>query len=80
MPSTLPTYVRTQNHASTHLCPTFHTLHICRHSTLIRVAEPRWYAPLFYIRMRRSYAVNIADLHSHVLQVKEWRYETTQII
>jgi len=27
-----------QNHPSTHLCPTFHTLRVCRHSTLIGVA------------------------------------------
>jgi len=39
-----------QKHPSTHLCPTFHTLRVCRHSTLIRVAEPRWYAQLSHIR------------------------------
>jgi len=57
-----------QKHPSTHLCPTFHTLRVCRHSTLIRVAEPRWYAPLSHIRTRCSYAVSIADLRSNALQ------------
>jgi len=33
-----------------------------------RVAEHRWYPLLSYIRTRCSYAVNIVDLHSHVLQ------------
>jgi len=33
-----------------------------------RVAEHRWYPLLSYIRTRYSYAVNIVDLRSHVLQ------------
>jgi len=33
-----------------------------------RVAEHCWYPLLSYIRMRCSYAVNIVDLRSHVLQ------------
>jgi len=34
----------------------------------VRVAEPRRYAPLSYIRMHCSSAVNIADLYSYALQ------------
>jgi len=35
---------------------------------LVRVAEPRWYSPLSYIRTRCSSAINIADLRSYALQ------------
>jgi len=39
-----------------------------RRPPFVRVAEPHWYAPLSYIRTRCSYAVDIADLCSYVLQ------------
>jgi len=39
-----------------------------RRAGFARVAEHRWYPLLSYIRTHCSYAVNILDLHSHVLQ------------
>jgi len=38
-----------------------------RRSVFVRVAKPRWYALLSYIRTRCSYAVNTADLRSYAL-------------
>jgi len=40
-----------------------------RRPPFVRVAEPRWYAPLSYIRKRYSTAVYIADLLSYALHV-----------
>ena len=39
-----------------------------RRAAFVRTAEPRWYAPLFYIRTRCSSTVNLVHLHSHTLQ------------
>jgi len=58
------------------VCRHCHWLHsymllVCRQHhrpAFVRVAKPRWYALLSYIRLRCSYAVNTADLHSYALQ------------
>ena len=52
-------------------CPTFvpaARLPSTSRPRLVRVAEPRWYSPLSYIRTHCSSAVNIAELHSYALQ------------
>jgi len=54
-------------------CRSLHSymLLVCRQHrqpAFVRVAKPRWYALLSYIRTRCSYAVNTADLCSYALQ------------
>jgi len=87
LPSTSSTCVRTR--CKTSLLPTavlhWYVLLVChqdRRPTFVRVAEPRWYTPLSYIRTRCtstaitagyirtccSSAVYIVDLHSYSLQ------------
>jgi len=72
-PSTSLTYVRTWCRTSLEFTTVLHsyTLLVChqhRRPPFVRIAEPRWYAPLSYIRTRCSSAVYIADLRSYVLQ------------
>jgi len=72
-PSTSLTYIRTQCRTSLEFTTVLHlyALLVCRQHRrppFVRVGEPRWYAPLSYIRMRCSSAVYIADLRSYALQ------------
>jgi len=73
LPSTSLTYVRTRFRTWLEFTTVLHsyTLLVCcqhRRPPFVRVAEPRWYAPLSYIRTRCSSAVYIADLRLYALQ------------
>jgi len=73
LPSTSPTAVRTRCRTSSVCTAVLHsyTLLVCRQHRrppFVCVAEPRWYAPLSYIRTRCSSAIDITDLRSYVLQ------------
>jgi len=73
LPSTSLTYVCTRGRTSLEFTTVLHwyALLICRQNRqppFVRIAEPRWYSPLSYIRTHCSSAVNIADLRSYALQ------------
>jgi len=73
LPSTSRTYVCTRGRTSLEFTAVLHwyALLVCRKNRrppFVRVAEPRWYSPLSYIRTHCSSAVNIANIHSYALQ------------
>jgi len=70
----IATYARTRCRTSLVFTAVLHSyaLLVCRQHRrppFVRVAEPRWYAPLSYIRKRCSTAIYIADLRSYALHV-----------
>jgi len=70
----IATYARTRCRTSLVFTAVLHSyaLPVCcqhRRPPFVRVAEPRWYSPLSYIRTRGTSAIYIADLHSYALHV-----------